>query len=143
MKEFHIKGYTISTDKKKLDPILIHSYLKKSYWAENISFDIVKKSIKKSMCFGVYFHNDQAGFARLVTDNATFAYLADVFILESHRGKGLSKWLMQEIMNHEELQGLRGWMLATKDAHGLYEKFGFTELKTPERIMQYKPLEKY
>jgi GNAT superfamily N-acetyltransferase len=95
------------------------------------------------MCFGVYFHNDQAGFARLVTDNATFAYLADVFILESHRGKGLSKWLMQEIMNHEELQGLRGWMLATKDAHGLYEKFGFTELKTPERIMQYKPLEKY
>ncbi len=143
MKESQINGYTISTDKKKLNPILIHSYLKKSYWAENIPFDTVKKSIKKSMCFGVYFHNIQVGFARLVTDNATFAYLADVFIVEEHRGKGLSKWLMEEIMNHVELQGLRRWMLATKDAHELYKKYGFTELGKPERVMEYHPFEKY
>ncbi len=143
MKEFHIKGYTISTDKKKLNPIMIHSYLRKSYWAENISFDIVKKSIKNSMCFGLYYYNEQIGFARLITDNSTFAYLADVFILEEHKGKGLSKWLMEIIMSHAELAGLRRWMLATKDAHGLYEKYGFTELKKPERIMEYKPFEKY
>jgi N-acetylglutamate synthase-like GNAT family acetyltransferase len=119
--------YLISTDKTKIDVSVVYDYLSNdSYWAENIPLSIVEKSITNSLCFGVYHHNKQIGFARLITDKATSAYLADVFILPGHRGKGLSKWLVQSIHAHPELQTLRRWLLATKDAHTLYEQFGWT-----------------
>lgn len=132
-------GYTISTDAAKLNVDIIHHYLsKESYWALNIPKEIVEKSVVNSLCFGVYYGDEQIGFARLVTDKATFAYLADVFILPAHRGKGLSKWLMEVIHAHPELQTLRRWMLGTKDAHGLYEQFGWTRFTeaVSERFMQ-------
>jgi len=140
-----IKGnFIISTDKSKLDIQLIYDYLsKESYWAKNIPKELVKKSIEGSCCFGMYDVNAQIGFARVITDHATFAYLADVFITEDYRGKGLSKWLMEEIIKHPDFQGLRRWMLATRDAHGLYAKFGFTALDKPERIMGFRPFEEY
>lgn len=137
MKRNFRKGqYLISTDKSKLDIKVIHGYLSNSYWAKNRSLKTSKLTLKNSLCFGLYFKNKQIGFARVITDYATFAYLADVFILEEHRGKGLSKWLMKEILEYGELQNLRRWFLATKDAHGLYEKFGFTSLKEPEKLME-------
>lgn len=131
-------NYHISTDKNKLDIPLIHSYLaEESYWAQNIPITVVEKSILHSLCFGVYQNNNsQVGFARIISDRATFAYLADVFILKEHRGNGLSKLLMQFIHNYSDLQGLRRWMLATKDAQELYKQFGFTALAKPERIME-------
>ncbi len=136
--------FFISTDKAKLNIAVIHNYLsKESYWAKNIPMKTVKKSIKGSCCFGVYHKSEQVGFARVVTDHATFGYIADVFILDEYRGKGLSKWLMETIMNYPELQGLRRWMLATRDAHGLYAQFGFTPLDKPERIMGLKLFEEY
>lgn len=136
--------FLISTDKTKLDIAVIHNYLgKESYWAKNIPIKVVKKSIKGSCCFGLYKNNFQIGFARVVTDHATFGYIADVFILEEYRGIGLSKWLMETIMIHPDLQGLRRWMLATKDAHGLYAQFGFLPLDKPERIMGLRPFEEY
>ncbi len=128
--------YLISTDKKKLDIDFIHHFLSRSYWAENIPVHIVQRSIEGAMCFGVYRQQQQVGFARVVTDYATFGYLADVFIDEAHRGQGLSKWLMTIIMEHPLLQGFRSWQLATKDAHGLYAQFGFRPLEHPERIMR-------
>jgi len=131
--------YSISTDKEKLQIEIIHHYLSvESYWAKHIPVEIVKKSIENSLCFGVYFKNEQIGFSRVVTDYATFGYLADVFILEAHRGKGLSKWLMEHIMAHQTLQGLRRFSLATRDAHELYRKFGFKPLAKPEAIMEIK-----
>ena len=144
MKNYDIlkENFIISTDKSKLDLAVIHKYLSiESYWAKNIPVALVQKAIEGSFCFGIYKKDDlnknrQIGFARVITDNATFGYLADVFILEEYRGVGLSKWLMQEIMNHQKLQGFRRWMLATRDAHKLYEQFGFTALDKPERIMQ-------
>jgi GNAT superfamily N-acetyltransferase len=115
-----IKGeFRISTDPALLNIDVIHQFLSHSYWAENIPVEIVKKSIAGSICFGVYHHELQIGFARVVTDKATFAYLADVFIDEKFRGLGLSKWLMETIISHHELAGLRRWMLGTRDAHGL------------------------
>ncbi len=141
--EWHRANYVISTDKAKLNFRAIHDFLKNSYWAKEIPFGIMRKSIDHSLCFGVYDAAAQVGFARVITDSATFAYLADVFILESHRGRGLSKWLMQCIMEHPELQDLRRWMLATKDAHGLYAQYGFTPLKNPERIMEFHHPEVY
>lgn len=128
--------YTISTDKRKLNIEVIHRFLSTSYWANKRPLEIVRKSIENSLCYGIYFHNEQIGFCRVVTDFATFAYLADVFVLENHRGKGLSKWLMGCVMKHPELQGLRRWTLATKDAHGLYGQFGFKSLHWPERWME-------
>ncbi|HMU11272.1 MAG TPA: GNAT family N-acetyltransferase [Ferruginibacter sp.] len=134
----------ISTDKTKLDVTLIHHYLcTESYWAKNIPIALVEKSIAGSFCFGIYHHDAQVGFARVITDHATFAYLADVFVLENYRGKGLSKWLMETIMSHPDLQGLRRWLLATRDAHGLYAQYGFVPLDKPERIMGMKPFEEY
>ena len=119
--------YLISTDPSLLDVDVIYNYLSgESYWAKNIPRDVVEKSIANSLCFGLYHHNRQIGFARLITDKATFAYLADVFIISEYRGKGLSKWLTQVIHAHPELQGLRRWVLGTQDAHGLYEQFGWT-----------------
>jgi len=128
--------FIISDEKNKLQSEYIHDYLSnKSYWAKNIPLETVKKSIDGSICFGMYDDEKQIGFARVVTDKATFGYLADVFIDENYRGKGLSKWLMEVIMIYPELQGLRRWMLGTKDAHSLYEKFGFEPLENPKRVM--------
>ncbi len=126
--------YCISTDPAKLDIGVIHQYLSvESYWAQNIPLDVVQRSIDHSFCFGLYHLDQQVGFARLVTDKATFAYLADVFILPEHRGKGLSKWMISVIHAHPDMQGLRRWLLGTKDAHGLYAQFGWTPL--PEALV--------
>lgn len=129
-------AYTISTDKARLDIGVIHAFLTTSYWAEGRSIETIRVSIENSIAFGVYNGDEQVGFARVITDYATFAWIADVFILEGHRGQGLSKWLMEVIISHPELQAFRRWVLATKDAHDLYRKFGFTELKLPERWME-------
>ena len=128
-------GFSISMEKEKMDIDLIHSFLNRTYWAEGISKEIIRRSIEGSMCFGVFENDKQVGFARMITDKATFAYLADVFIIEEYRGRGLSKWLMQVIMSHPDLQGLRRMILATKDAHGLYKQFGFTPLINVDRWM--------
>lgn len=144
MYETIINDHLFSTDKTKLQLDVIHNYLsKESYWAQNMPIDTIKKSIEGSICFSIYLKDKQIGYARVVTDHATFGYLADVFILEAHRGKGLSKQLMQFIMAHPDLQGLRRMMLATRDAQGLYKQFGFTALSMPERIMEIKFFEKY
>ena len=130
-------GYLISTDTVKLDIGVIHDYLcNHSYWAAGISFDIVKKSIENSVNFGLYEKDKQIGFARVVTDKSTFAYLGDVFVVESHRGRGLSKWLMECVLKHPELQGFRRWILLTRDAQELYRQFGFTEFHDPSRCME-------
>jgi GNAT superfamily N-acetyltransferase len=129
-------GFVISCDPALLDVPLIHEFLTASYWSPGIPIDVVERGIRHSLCFGVYRQREQVGFARVITDQATFAYLADVFILESHRGRGLSKRLMTAICDHPALQGLRRFMLATRDAHGLYEQFGFTPLANPSRIME-------
>ncbi len=126
----------ISTDKSLLRIETIHSVLKESYWAKNIPVEILKRSIENSMCFGVYIEKEQIGFCRVITDKATFAYLADVFITENHKGKGYSKLLIKEVMAHPDLQGLRKFLLGTADAHGLYRQFGFKELAKPERMME-------
>jgi GNAT superfamily N-acetyltransferase len=128
--------YEISMDKQRLDVATIHGYLSQSYWSPKIPRTVVERAIEGSLCFGVYYHSAQVGFARVITDKATFAYLADVFILEAHRGKGLSKRLMEVIAAHPDLQGLRRFMLATKDAHLLYKQFGCTELANPAAIME-------
>jgi len=128
--------YLISTDKHLLDLSAIHSFLATSYWAEDIPFETVKKSIDHSLNFGVYIAGKQVGFARVITDYTTYAYIGDVYILEDFRGRGLSKWLMRVIVNHPELQGLRRWTLITRDAHELYRKTGFTEPQNPERYME-------
>ncbi len=128
--------YLISTDKSKIDVNAVHHFLSRSYWAEGIPIETVKRSITNSLCFGVYHNEETVGFARVISDFATFAYLADVFILPQERGKGLSKWLMQVIIDHPQLQGLRRFTLATKDAHKLYAQFGFTLFDKPERWMQ-------
>jgi GNAT superfamily N-acetyltransferase len=128
--------FFISTEKEKFDIDLIHSFLTRSYWAEGISKEIIKRSIEGSLCFGVFENDKQIGFARMITDKATFAYLADVFIIEEYRGLGLSKWLMEVIISHPDLRGLRRMMLATRDAHELYKKFGFTPLNNVDRWMQ-------
>jgi GNAT superfamily N-acetyltransferase len=128
--------FIISTDKTKLNTNYIHEYLaNRSYWAENIPIAVVEKSIEGSLCFGIYTEEQQIGFARVITDLSCFAYLADVFVDESFRGLGLSKWLMQVILAHPDLQGLRRFLLATRDAHGLYEQFGFSLLSYPEKWM--------
>ena len=131
--------YSISDNKQKLQLPVIHHYLStESYWAQHIPIEVVARSIANSFCFGVYLQQEQVGFARVVTDHATFAYLADVFILEPHRGKGLSKALMEFIFTHPQLQGLRRFCLGTRDAHGLYKQFGFTLIKKPEFWMEIK-----
>ncbi|HZT60487.1 MAG TPA: GNAT family N-acetyltransferase [Pyrinomonadaceae bacterium] len=129
--------YTISTDHGRLDIAAIHRYISgESYWGKGRPVEVVRRAIENSLPFGVYRGGELVGFARVVTDYATFAWLADVFVLEAHRGRGLSKWLMEVILAHPELQGFRRWVLATKDAHGLYRQFGFIELHKPERWME-------
>lgn len=133
----HRGEYQISTDQTLLDLPLIHDYLyHQSYWAKGIPFDVVRRSAEGALCFGVYHQGRQVGFARIITDYATVAYLGDVFILEAYRGQGLSKWLMEVIVAHPRLQGLRRWLLGTADAHGLYAQFGFKQLARPERWME-------
>jgi len=135
-----IKGYSISSDQSKMDLNAIHTYLSKSYWAEGVPRETLAKALQNSLCFGVFCADQQIGFARLITDKATFAYLADVYILEQHRGKGLSKWLMQEIIRHPQNQGLRRIVLATKDAHSLYAQYDFKALTHPDKFMElWKP----
>jgi GNAT superfamily N-acetyltransferase len=134
--DFVRENVSISTDKSKLDVEYVHRFLRESYWAQDIPLEVVAKSIEGSICFGMYYASRQIGFARVITDSATFAYLADVFIDEDFRGNGLAKWLVEEIMGYPELDGLRRFMLATRDAHGLYQKFGFSPLSSPERWMQ-------
>jgi N-acetylglutamate synthase-like GNAT family acetyltransferase len=129
--------YTISTDPEKLNIDLIHHFLSnESYWAKGIPRQTVERSIQHSLCFGVFEQQQQVGFARVVTDYATFAWIADVFILPAYRRQGLSKWLVQTIRAHPGLQGLRRWLLATADAHQLYAQYGFTPLPHPERFME-------
>ena len=134
----HQRGeFTISTDPNRLQTDAIHKFLSEdSYWANKRTKEQTVTAIKNSLPFGVYTGENQIGFARVVTDYATFAYLGDVYILEEFRGLGLSKWLMETITGHPDLQGFRRWVLATKDAHTLYEKYGFTPLKHPERWME-------
>jgi GNAT superfamily N-acetyltransferase len=129
-------GFVISTDGRRLDRDAIHDFLRKSYWAAGIPRDVLDRSIDHALCFGLYEGPRQVGFARVITDRATFAYLSDVYILEEYRGRGLATWLMEAVLEHPDLQGLRRWMLATQDAHGLYRKVGFTELAHPERLME-------
>jgi N-acetylglutamate synthase-like GNAT family acetyltransferase len=128
--------YLISTDKSKIDLNAVHHFLSQSYWAEGIPKDTVKRSIDNSLCFGIYRKGRTVGFARVISDFATFAYLADVFVLPEERGKGLAKGLMQMIIDHPQLQNLRRFTLATKDAHDLYAQFGFTSFDKPDRWMQ-------
>jgi len=139
--EWQKENFTISTDKSKLDIFYIHRFLsEESYWAANIPLEIVEKSITHSICLGMYDNKKQIGFARIITDEATFGYLADVFIDVTYRGRGLSKWLMQIISELSFMPVLRRFMLGTKDAHGLYEQFGFAPITMPERFMQiYRP----
>lgn len=136
IQEWWRDGFMISTDPARLDRGAIHEFLAGSYWAKGIPREIVERSIQGSLCFGLFEDGRQIGFARVITDFATFAYLADVYVLESHRGRGLATWLMESILAHPKLQGLRRWMLVTRDAHGLYRKVGFRELSHPEGVME-------
>lgn len=148
MKAYEVRkdDFLVSTDTSLLNLEIIYEYLsKESYWAMNIPRDVVERSIQHSLCFGIYHHQQQVGFARLVTDRATFAYLADVFVLSAYRGRGLSKWLMECIHAHPDLQGLRRWVLGTRDAHGLYEQFGWSVLteEMRSRFMQRQDRKDY
>jgi GNAT superfamily N-acetyltransferase len=126
----------VDSDPARLDMDVIHGFLTNTYWSPGISRERVERAVRNSLCFGVYEGDRQVGFARVVTDQATFAYLADVFIVETHRGQGLAKALMSAIVADARLQGLRRWMLATRDAHALYERYGFTPLAKPQRFME-------
>lgn len=142
--EVTVDNILYSTNKQLLQLHVIHHYLsKESYWAQNIPLETVKASIKGSLCFGAYSNGQQIAYARVITDEATFGYLADVFVLVEFRKKGIAKELIKFVMSHPSLTRLRRFMLATKDAHTLYGKFGFKKLSTPERFMELKPFEKY
>jgi len=130
------EGYLISSDPGRLDIEVIHGFISQSYWAKGMPKALVERMLRNSSCWGVYHQTAQIGFARVITDKTTFAYLADVFILAKHRGKSLSKALVATILVHPDLQGLRRWMLITADAQGLYERFGFKVVPHPERHME-------
>jgi GNAT superfamily N-acetyltransferase len=130
-------GYLISDDPARLDPAAIHAYLTRSYWAAGIPLETVQRSLQHSLCVGIYAADgSQVGLVRVVTDYATFAYLCDVYVLESHRGRGLSKAAMRVLESHPRLQDLRRQHLVTQDAHGLYAQFGFKVVAQPERHME-------
>ncbi len=139
--EYRRGEFLISTSSDRLDLDVIHSFLTNCYWAKGIPREVVVRSIEHALCFGIYDRNGaQVGFARVISDFATIAYVGDVFVLETHRGQGLGRWLMQCIMQHPTLQNLRRWILTTRDAHGLYAQVGFTPVKAPERFMElYRP----
>ena len=132
-------GFIISTDKNKIDIDYVHGFLSGSYWSPGIRYEVVKRAIEGSLSFGIYEAEKQVGYARVITDTATFAYLADVFVDENYRGRGLGKWLIDTIMSHPDLQDLRRIILATKDAHKLYEQCGFILIPNPESFMVYNP----
>ena len=129
-------GFIISTDPARIDLDVVHGFLAGSYWAEGIPREVVRRSIEHSLCFGLYQDRRQIGFARVITDRATFAYLGDVFVLEAFRGHGLARWLLEVIQSHPELQGLRRWVLLTRDAHALYRQVGWSSLAAPDRYME-------
>jgi GNAT superfamily N-acetyltransferase len=133
-----VPGYELSTDPARLDVDAIHAYLTRSYWSPGIPIETVKRAARNSLCFGLYERagGRQVGLTRVVTDHATFAYLCDVYVLEEHRGKGLSKWMMREVMAHPALTGARRAMLGTRDAHGLYARFGFRAPPNDGVLMQ-------
>ena len=134
--EWHRDGYTVTTDPDRLDVDAIHGYLTRSYWAQGIPIEIVRRSLQYSVNFCILRGRELAGFGRVITDRATFGYVGDVFVLEPHRGRGLSKWLMECILAHPELQGFRRWVLITRDADGLYRQYGFQPLAKPDRYME-------
>ncbi len=142
-KECSCPPYHITTDPSAFDLDAIHAYLTNSYWVPGIPKELVARSIENALCFGVFEGTKQIGFARVVTDRATVAYLGDVYILEAYQGQGLGKWLMQTIVSHPDLQGLRRWMLVTHDAHGLYRQFGFHPLDNPEGYMERRDIRSY
>ncbi|MTK11632.1 MAG: GNAT family N-acetyltransferase [Clostridiaceae bacterium] len=134
-REYKCDKFTIYTDRKKVDPEAVCSFLSKSYWANTRNKDTILRSIENSLCFSLFKEDTQIGFARLVTDYATFAYLCDVYIDENYRGLGLGKWLMECIVDHDEIKGIKKMMLATSTAHGLYKKYGFDTISNPELYM--------
>ena len=135
-REWHRDGFTVSTDPARLDMDMLHGFLSTCYWSRGIPRDVMERSIRNAVPFGVYEGARQVGFARVVSDMATVAYVGDVFVLEQWRGRGLSRFIMDCVLSHPELQGFRRWVLLTRDAHGLYEKYGFTRLGAPERWME-------
>lgn len=142
--EITIDNILYSDNKDLLQFDIIHDYLSnESYWSKGIPKELVKRAAAGSVCFGVYTEGKQIGYARVITDGASFGYLADVFVLEPYRGKGISKHLVKFIVDYPAFKGFRRFMLATKDAHGLYEKFGFKKMETPDRFMEIKPFESY
>jgi GNAT superfamily N-acetyltransferase len=138
VRESRRHGLVISTDPSRLDPDAIHAYLMRSYWSPGIPREIVVRALAGSLCFGLYDGDAQIGLARVVTDGATYAYLCDVYVLESHRARGLGKWLMDEVMAHPDLQGLRRFALATRDAHTLYHRYGFAPLSNPANHLEIR-----
>jgi GNAT superfamily N-acetyltransferase len=134
--EYRKDGFVISTDPERLNLEIVHGFLTESYWAKGVPREVVARSIENSLCFGIYADGTQAGFARVISDFATYAYIGDVFVSNAYRGRGLAKWLMECIMRHPRLQGLRRWSLVTGDAHGLYSQFGFTPLQSPDLWME-------
>lgn len=138
--EWKQNGFVVSTDPARLDVTAIHAYLTRAYWSEQIPREMIERAVRHSLCFGLFEGTTQIGLARVVTDCATFAYLCDVYVLESHRGRGLGKWLIECVMAHPQLQGLRRFNLVTRDAHGLYAPHGFQSLAKPENHMErHKP----
>jgi GNAT superfamily N-acetyltransferase len=136
MHEYQLESYTISTDPARLDLDVIAEALGRAYWAAGRPRAVIARSLANSLCFGLYHGAAQVGLARVVTDYATFAWLCDVFVLEAHRGRGLGKWLIATVVAHPDLAGLRRFLLATRDAHGLYQQYGFTPLAAPDRWME-------
>ena len=132
---YHHGSFAITTDPERLDVDVIHSYLTRSYWKRGVPKALVSQSLQNSLCFGLFEGEAQVGFARVVSDYTDFAYLCDVFVLETHQGQGLGKWLIQTVVNHPLLRDLRSFFLATRDAHGLYRHFGFQDVTHPERLM--------
>lgn len=128
--------FLLSDNRSLVDVTAVHAYLKRSYWAKGVPEDVVRRSIDNSLCFGIYKEGRQIAFARVITDYATFGYLADVYVLEEFQGQGLGKWLISAVISHKDLAGLRRWFLFTRDAHGLYSQFGFAALAAPERGME-------
>jgi GNAT superfamily N-acetyltransferase len=137
-------GCAVSTDPARLDVTAIHDFLcNKSYWAQGVPFEVVNKALANSLCFGLYAGSEQIGLARVITDRATYLYLCDVYVLESRRGNGLGRWLIECVISHPDLQGLRRMSLVTADAHRLYAQFGFVALATPERYMEKRDPDVY
>ncbi len=135
-REFRKGAFTVTTDRERIDLDVVYGFLTECYWAKGIPRETVARAIENSLCFGLYAEGKQVGFARVISDYATYAYIGDVFVLDAFRGKGLGKWMMECIMQHPRLQGLRRWSLVTRDAHGLYGPFGFEPLKKPQNYME-------